>query len=72
MKKKMAEMMGCEMCMNNGACCTSKHGLTHLIGGAGLAFLFVSYYPLMDTMMWAWILIAASVLGHVVWMMKRK
>lgn len=53
-----------EKMMGMYACCMSSCGIVHVIGGVGLAFLLVEYFHLADLMIWGWVLLAISVLGH--------
>jgi len=46
-------------------CCGSWVGLVHLVGGIGLGFLLASYVTIPSMIMWGWILLGLSLLGHV-------
>ncbi len=45
-------------------CCASWKGITHLIGGAGLALLVVSYFGVSDILFWGWVLVGIAIGAH--------
>ncbi len=54
------------------SCCGSSFGLIHLLGGAGIALLVVSYFSVADTMFWGWVLVGVALVGHLWKMMMWK
>lgn len=47
-------------------CCASWSGLIHVVGGIGIGFLLASYIAVPNMIMWGWVLVVASALGHFV------
>lgn len=64
MDKDMMHQPGMGKGMGLMMCCGSWFGIVHILGGAGIALLLVSYFNVPDIMFWGWVLLGAAVLGH--------
>lgn len=48
------------------SCCASWIGLIHAVGGVGVGFLLASYVAIPNLIMWGWVLVVLSAVGHLI------
>jgi len=50
--------------MSMYSCCMQPYGIVHVLGGVGLGFLLVAYFSIGGLMLWGWVLVTVSLVGH--------